>query len=93
LGNLDLHDGVWAENLHFLSFRMNNVKRAVERLSDKGIFGRPPMVDDLSMDAQDKKRTTSVYLCDKRTSMIVVAQLCPEATAKFVDRWQELVVT
>lgn len=32
----------------------------------------------------------SVYLLDKRSSLIVVAQLSPEFTARVIDRWQEL---
>jgi phage regulator Rha-like protein len=51
------------------------------------------MADAAFTNARGESRSQKVYLCDKRTSMIVVAQLCPEATAKFVDRWQELVVT
>jgi hypothetical protein len=35
-------------------------------------------------------RPVDVYLVSKRDSYIVVAQLCPEFTARLVDRWQEL---
>ena len=35
-------------------------------------------------------KTISVYNLCKRDSLIVVAQLCPEFTARIVDRWQEL---
>jgi phage antirepressor YoqD-like protein len=35
-------------------------------------------------------RSIAVYLVDKRSSYIVVAQLSPEFTARLVDRWQEL---
>ncbi len=39
-------------------------------------------------------RPTTVYLFEgeqgKRDSIIVVAQLCPEFTARLVDRWQQL---
>ena len=41
-----------------------------------------------------RTRTTQVYVFTgeqgKRDSIIVVAQLCPEFTARLVDRWQEL---
>lgn len=32
----------------------------------------------------------SEYMLSKRNSLVVVAQLCPEFTARIVDRWQEL---
>ncbi|QRG09274.1 Rha family transcriptional regulator [Xanthobacter dioxanivorans] len=35
-------------------------------------------------------RTIEVYQLDKRSCLIVVAQLSPEFTARVVDRWQEL---
>lgn len=37
-----------------------------------------------------RPRATQVYQLGKRDSLIVVAQLCPEFTARIVDRWQEL---
>ncbi len=73
-----------------LGNRHDNVKRTVERLVDQGVIGRPPLEDDLTIDAQGKERLSKVYLLDKRSSLIVVAQLSPEFTARVVDRWQEL---
>jgi len=35
-------------------------------------------------------RTLPCYLSDKRDSLVIVARLSPEFTAKVVDRWQEL---
>lgn len=48
------------------------------------------MVDEQSNDTMGRPRTTSVYQLDKRSSLIVVAQLSPEFTARIIDRWQEL---
>jgi phage regulator Rha-like protein len=73
-----------------LGNRHDKVKQSIERLADKGIFELPPMGEHQTETSHGRKHTVEVYLCDKRTSMIVVAQLCPEATAKIVDRWQEL---
>lgn len=35
-------------------------------------------------------QTYECYMLNKRDSFVVVAQLCPEFTARIVDRWQEL---
>ncbi len=65
--------------------RPDSVKRTVERLAERGIFEFPPMVE-----IPTETKPAKVYLLDKRSSLIVVAQLCPEFTARVVDRWQEL---
>ena len=67
--------------------RHEDVKRSIVRLAEKGIFAIPPLagyLDTLGRTGQTE------YLLDKRSSLIVVAQLCPEFTARIVDRWQEL---
>ena len=67
--------------------RHDSVKRAVERLAERSIFDIPPMVEYL--DNLGRGGNTE-YVLDKRSSMIVVAQLSPEFTARLYDRWQEL---
>ncbi len=52
----------------------------------RGCIGLPPLGEDLDSLGRKAKR---YHLC-KRDSLIVVAQLCPEFTARIVDRWQEL---
>jgi hypothetical protein len=37
-----------------------------------------------------KARVYHYYEVNKRDSYVIVAQLCPEFTARLVDRWQEL---
>lgn len=67
--------------------RHDSVKRTIERCSEKGVFDIPPLVayrDSVGRGGQHE------YLLNKRDSLIVVAQLCPEFTARIVDRWQEL---
>lgn len=70
--------------------RHDNVKVTIERLAVRGVIVQPAMQDEQDADAMGRKRTTSVYRLDKRSSFIVVAQLSPEFTARLVDRWQEL---
>lgn len=66
--------------------RHDNVKRTIERLAESAVIGVPPMEEYL--DSLGRKATE--YLLDKRSSLIVVAQLSPQFTAVVVDRWQEL---
>ncbi|EQM66172.1 phage antirepressor [Aquipseudomonas alcaligenes OT 69] len=68
--------------------RHDNVKRTIERLSDKGIVRFTPSEETSHEGAG--ARPIEVYLVNKRDSFVVVAQLCPEFTARLVDRWQEL---
>lgn len=69
--------------------RPDNVKRTIERLAIKGVIALPPMEEKATAG-----RPAIVYVFSgekgKRDSIIVVAQLCPEFTARLVDRWQEL---
>ena len=72
-----------------VGIRHDNVKRTIERLANKGTITFPQM-EEKPTDG----RPASEYLftgdTGKRDSIIVVAQLSPEFTARLVDRWQEL---
>ncbi|HHW7447893.1 hypothetical protein CDE51_10570 [Pasteurella multocida] len=70
--------------------RHDSVKRTIDRLVLRGVIVRPPLVDEPIADILGRPRTDSVYHIGKRDSYIIVAQLCPEFTARLVDRWQEL---
>ncbi|ENV98314.1 hypothetical protein F938_01168 [Acinetobacter bereziniae LMG 1003 = CIP 70.12] len=74
--------------------RHDNVKRTIESLLNTDVIVQPQIEDEQSKDAMGRIRTTQVYKFSgeqgKRDSIIVVAQLCPEFTARLVDRWQEL---
>ena len=74
--------------------RHDDVKRSIERLAAKQVIVQPPLAGEQSADSMGRTRTTEVYLFSgvqgRRDSTIVVAQLCPEFTARIVDRWQEL---
>lgn len=67
--------------------RPDSVKRAIERIAERGVFDIPPLVEYL--DSLGRGGNTE-YVLDKRSSMIVVAQMSPEFTARLYDRWQEL---
>lgn len=74
--------------------RHDHVKRSIDRLVNQGVIVQPPTGDEHGQDAMGRPRTTQVYIFTgekgKRDSIIVVAQLSPEFTARLVDRWQEL---
>ncbi len=69
--------------------RHDNVRVAIQRLADKGVIALPAM-----QEKPTAGRPAQVYVFSgeqgKRDSIIVVAQLSPEFTARLVDRWQEL---
>lgn len=68
--------------------RHDDVKRSIERLSERGVITLPPLAE-VPNDGPGPKFIKE-YRLRKRDSLVVVAQLCPEFTAKIVDRWQEL---
>ena len=69
--------------------RHDNVRVTIERLAERGVIALPAMQEQPTAG-----RPTQEYVFTgdqgKRDSIIVVAQLCPEFTARLVDRWQEL---
>ncbi|HFV1724466.1 Rha family transcriptional regulator [Escherichia coli] len=74
--------------------RHDNVKRAIETLAESGVIVRPQIEDEPKIDVMGRSRLIQVFRFSdeqgKRDSIIVVAQLCPEFTARLVDRWREL---
>lgn len=69
--------------------RHDKVKQSIDRLAKRGIITSPPMGEKPT-----DGRPVTFYVFEgeqgKRDSYVVVAQLCPEFTARLVDRWQEL---
>lgn len=63
----------------------SNIKISAERLSIAGVIGTLA-----TQDFVHNGNTYQEYLLQKRDSIILVAQNCPEFTARLVDRWQEL---
>jgi len=82
------------EMAELVELRHDNVKRTIETLIEKGVIVRPQIEDEQETDKMGRPRTISVYVFSgekgKRDSIVVVAQLSPEFTARLVDRWQEL---
>lgn len=69
--------------------RHDKVKQSIERLAERGVIALPPMGVKVTAG-----RPAAYYVFEgeqgKRDSIIAVAQLSPEFTARLVDRWQEL---
>lgn len=63
----------------------SHLKISAERLADKGVIGTLAV-----REFTHNGNTYTEYLLNKRDSLILVAQNCPEFTARIVDRWQEL---
>ena len=63
----------------------SNIKISAERLAEKGIISTLATQEFIH-----NGNLYTEYLLNKRDSLILVAQNCPEFTAAIVDRWQEL---
>lgn len=74
--------------------RPADVKRSIERLAKSGVIQLPPLAKVENKQSVSPNKYTAVYVFEgergKRDSIVVVAQLSPEFTARLVDRWQEL---
>ncbi|EFM6666879.1 DNA-binding protein [Escherichia coli] len=74
--------------------RHDKVKQSIERLAVRGVLRNPPMVVFEKINNLGLLRGVEAYVFEgeqgKRDSIIVVAQLSPEFTARLVDRWREL---
>lgn len=67
--------------------RHADVMRSIERLMERGVIaGYAPMAYTHEQNGVQYKE----YRLNKRDTLVVVAQLSPEFTARVVDRWQEL---
>ncbi|EFF5377198.1 DNA-binding protein [Escherichia coli] len=74
--------------------RHDKVKQSIERLAVRGVIRNPPMVVFEKINNLGLLRGVEAYVFEgeqgKRDSIIVVAQLSSEFTARLVDRWREL---
>ena len=73
------------EIAELLSKNHSNIKISAERMIEKGTIA----MQGLKKYEHNGNEYTE-YLFNKRDSVILVAQNCPEFTAAIVDRWQEL---
>lgn len=69
--------------------RHDNVKRTIETLIERGAITSPQIEEKPTAGRPSQEYVFSGER-GKRDSIIVVAQLSPEFTARLVDRWQEL---
>ncbi|NLY16625.1 MAG: phage regulatory protein/antirepressor Ant [Gammaproteobacteria bacterium] len=69
--------------------RHDNVRVTIERLASRAVIALPAMQEKATAGRPAKEYIFSGEQ-GKRDSIIVVAQLSPEFTARLVDRWQEL---
>ena len=69
--------------------RHDSVKRTIASLESKGIIESPQIVE---IQTRTNKRKDYVFKGEEgeRDSIIVIAQVSPEATAKLVDEWRSL---
>ena len=69
-------------------------RRTIETLVGNKVIQSPQIEEIENKQSLSPRNRTSAYLFTgkqgQRDSLIVVAQLCPEFTARIVDRWQEL---
>jgi phage regulator Rha-like protein len=70
--------------------RHDNVKHSIERLVDKQVIQLPALQEVKNHLGQHVVEYVFSGDKGKRDSIVVVAQLSPDFTAKLVDRWQEL---
>lgn len=74
--------------------RHDSVKRTIETLANQGVIACPQTVDVQELKGNNRTYTTQAYVFSgeqgKLDSITVVAQLCPQFTAKLVKRWYEL---
>ena len=74
--------------------RPDNVKISIERLAKSGVIQLPALQVFGKINNLGLRRSVEAYVFEgeqgKRDSIIVVAQLSPEFTARLVDSWREL---
>lgn len=74
--------------------RHDNVKRTIETLVEQSVIQLPQIEEVENNQSLSPNSRSKAYVFQgekgKRDSIIVVAQLSPQFTARLVDRWQEL---
>ncbi|RKU03372.1 Rha family transcriptional regulator [Burkholderia sp. Nafp2/4-1b] len=74
--------------------RHDNVKRTIESLANQGVIACPQIEGVQETGGNHRTYITQQYVfageLGKRDSIVVVAQLSPEFTARLVDRWRVL---
>ena len=82
------------EIAELVNSRHDNVRTSIERLAQNGVIRLPSVQISEIINNLGLMQKVSEYVFTgeqgKRDSIVVVAQLSPEFTARLVDRWQEL---
>ena len=83
-----------AEIADMVEKRHDNVRRTIETLAGNGVISTPQIEEVNNNQSLSPNSRYKVYVFQgeqgKRDSIVVVAQLSPQFTARLVDRWQEL---
>jgi len=70
--------------------RHDSVKRTIESLLSEAILLNTQIVETAYISGLGVKTPKTIYISDKRDSLVIVARLSPEFTGVVIDRWQEL---
>jgi phage antirepressor YoqD-like protein len=89
LGNQQLTMGT-REIAEMLGKNHSDIKRSAYRLAESGVIGGCQPLAESPYTHEQNEQTYVEYRLNKRDSLVLVAQNCPEFTAAIVDRWQEL---
>ena len=68
----------------------HHIKASADYLVSKGAIHGGVALTETPYINEQNKQTYTEYRLNKRDSLVLVAQNCPELTAAIVDRWQEL---
>jgi phage antirepressor YoqD-like protein len=78
------------EIANLLGKRHADITRSAERLWESGAIGGSAPLAHTPYIHEQNGQTYTEYRLNKRDSLVLVAQNCPEFTAAIVDRWQDL---
>lgn len=73
-----------------INIRHDNVLRKIRELSGKGIIRGLPQIEEKYQSTNKPGRPMKLCRLNRTESINLVANLCPEFTARIVDRWLEL---
>jgi len=78
------------EIAELLGKQHHHIKASADYLVSKGAIHGGVALTETPYINEQNKQTYTEYRLNKRDSLVLVAQNCPELTAAIVDRWQEL---
>ncbi len=78
------------EVAELIKIRHDNVLRKIRELSGKGIIRGLPQIEENQKTGKKGGRPMKLCRLNRTESINLVANLCPEFTARIVERWLEL---